>query len=83
MSTKTKSVVEPHDDDDGAYSVDQFCKQYSIGKTAFYAEVKAKRLSVKKHGSRTLVPRTVARAWFEALPAMRGRAPKSHQEAAA
>ena len=48
MNTKTKAVVESHDEDDGAYSVDQFCKQYSIGKTAFYAEVKAKRLSVKK-----------------------------------
>ena len=83
MNTKTKAVVELHDEDDGAYSVDQFCKQYSIGKTAFYAEVKAKRLSVKEHGSRTLVPRSVARAWFEALPATRGRSPERHEVAAA
>lgn len=53
---------------DGAFTVKQFLDRYGIGHTAFYEEVKAGRLTVKKRGSRTLVSRAAARAWFDALP---------------
>ena len=56
---------------DGAFTVKQFCERYGIGHTAFYEEVKAKRLVVKKRGTRTLVPRANARAWLDALPEAR------------
>jgi hypothetical protein len=55
-------------DDDGAFSVKEFCDRYDIGLTAFYEEVNEGRLIVKKRGSRTLVPRGNARAWFASLP---------------
>ncbi len=57
-------------DADGAFTVAQFCERYALGRTAFYEEVKAGRLIVKKRGTRTLVPRGNARAWFDALPTM-------------
>ena len=60
-------------DNDGAYSVKEFCDRYDIGLTAFYEEVNEGRLTVKKRGSRTLVPRSNARAWFNALPTMDSR----------
>jgi hypothetical protein len=69
LTTKITRVTEATASvDDGAFSVDEFCARYNIGKTAFYAEVKAERLAVKKRGRRTLVPRAAARAWFDALP---------------
>lgn len=61
-------------DDDGAFSIKEFCDRYDIGVTATYAEINAGRLIVKKRGSRTLISRTNARAWFDALP---GYPPKS------
>lgn len=47
-----------------AMSVAEFCKTFSVGKSLFYEEVKAGRLSVRKVGGRTLVPLTEARAWW-------------------
>ena len=67
-------------DNDGAFSVKEFCDRYDIGLTAFYEEVNEGRLTVKKRGSRTLVPRSNARAWFNALPTM---APRQAETAAA
>ncbi len=58
------------DDDDGAFTVREFCARYSIGVTAFYDEISNKRLTAKKRGKRTLVPRASARAWLNALPNM-------------
>lgn len=55
-------------DNDGAFSVKEFCDRYDIGLTVFYEEVNEGRLVVKKRGARTLVPRANARAWFNALP---------------
>lgn len=53
---------------DGALEVSEFCTVYRISRTAFYEEIKAKRLTVKKLGAKTLIPRTNARAWLAALP---------------
>ena len=59
-------------DDDGAFTRQQFCQRYGIGTTPFYEDVKAKRLVAKKCGARTLVPRSKAREWLNALPTIEG-----------
>lgn len=45
--------------------VNQFCQAYGIGRTTFYAEVKAGHLPIVKIGNRTLVRVVDAEAWIE------------------
>lgn len=54
-------------------SVDEFCARYGIGRTTFYAEVKAGRLRVVKLGRRTLVPVREGELWFSRLPTAQPR----------
>ena len=48
------------DVDKRAFSIDQFCSRYGVGRTTAYEEIKAKRLQVVKAGKRTLVPADAA-----------------------
>jgi len=50
-----------------AYRVSEFCKRYVISKASFYREIAAQRLHIIKRGRTTLVTRTEAERWFEAL----------------
>ena len=50
------------------YTVAQFCEAYGIGRTTFYAEVKAGRLRTVKIGSSTRVRLTDADEWADNLP---------------
>ncbi len=50
------------------YTVAQFCEAYGIGRTTFYAEVKAGRLRTVKIGAATRVRRTDADDWANSLP---------------
>lgn len=59
---------EIRNDADGAFTIDEFCRRYGIGRTAFYAEVNSNRLVPKKRGTRTLIPREEARRWLSSLP---------------
>lgn len=52
----------------GAMSIDQFCQYACIGKTKVYAEVKSRRLQLRKIGSKTVVFRSEAERWLRALP---------------
>jgi len=49
-------------------SVEEFCRQYGIGKDRAFKEIRAGRLRAKKMGRRTLIPVTDAARWLEALP---------------
>lgn len=51
-----------------AYSIEQFCIRYSIGRSSAYEEIRAGRLAVKKVGTRTLIAHEEAVRWFNALP---------------
>ncbi|GLR54348.1 helix-turn-helix domain-containing protein [Shinella yambaruensis] len=51
-----------------AYSVNEFCSMYSIGRTLFYDEVDAGRLRIKKAGTKTLVLASDADKWAQSLP---------------
>ena len=45
------------------WSVEDFCKAHSIGRTLFYDEVKRGELAVIKVGTRTVVSAAAAEAW--------------------
>jgi excisionase family DNA binding protein len=53
--------------DRAAYTVNQFCAAHGIGRTTFYAELKAGRIRVVKCGRKTLVPETESDAWLGRL----------------
>lgn len=52
----------------GVLSVNEFCKWAKIGRTAFYAELKAGNLNARKFGRRTIVPYSEAERWLSTLP---------------
>jgi excisionase family DNA binding protein len=52
----------------GAYSIDEFCKRYGIGRTTVYAEIKDKRLKVRKVRRRTIITAEAVDDWLRALP---------------
>lgn len=52
----------------GVFSVNDFCQWAGIGRTAVYAEMKTGRLTARKFGRRTIIPKTEAERWLAALP---------------
>jgi hypothetical protein len=52
-----------------AYSLPQFCRAYSIGRTLAYYEAKCGRLRLTRLGGRTLVLVEDAEAWANAARA--------------
>ena len=60
-------MQNPHIDC-GAFTVSEFLLWAKIGRTKFYSEVEKGHLKVRKFGRKTLVLRTDAVAWLEALP---------------
>ena len=59
-------------DNVGALTVGGFCQRFSIGRTTFYAEVKAGRIRPVKVGRKTLIPVREAARWQASLPAVEG-----------
>lgn len=55
-----------------AYTIDQFMAAYGIRRNLVYDEINSGRLSVRKVGSRTLIPRSDADAWLASLPTKHG-----------
>lgn len=50
-----------------AYSINEFCQLFSIGRTKTYDEIKEGRLPIIKIGSRTLIKADDANQWLESL----------------
>jgi hypothetical protein len=48
-----------------AYTVDAFCGDFGIGRSTFYAEVRAGRLKAFKVGDKTMIAGEDAMAWRE------------------
>jgi hypothetical protein len=55
------------DADRALYSVREFCRRNSIGKTTFFALVRAGAVVTVKVGTRTLVPASSEQAWHDTL----------------
>ncbi len=51
-----------------AYSIDEFCQAFGVGRTKVYEEIEARRLVVRKAGRRTLIRVADAHAWLDSLP---------------
>ena len=60
--------------EEGAFSIEEFCVWAGIGRSAAYGEINGGRLDARKRGSRTLIPRAAARRWLENLPLLKSRA---------
>jgi len=54
----------------GAFSIDQFCRRYNLGKTFVYELIKDRKLRAVKCGYRTLILRADAEAWALSLPTL-------------
>ena len=52
----------------GALTLNEFLAWARIGRTKAYEEIDAGRLKIRKLGRKTLILRTDAEAWLEALP---------------
>jgi excisionase family DNA binding protein len=52
-----------------AFSINEFCNSYSVGKTTAYEEISSGRLHAVKVGRRTLIPETSAAEWLKSQPA--------------
>jgi excisionase family DNA binding protein len=50
-----------------AFSINEFCRQYGIGRTMAYAEIATGRLRAVKAGRRTLITHNAAEAWLASL----------------
>lgn len=51
-----------------AFSIPEFCRRYSIGRTNAYQEIATGHLRAVKVGRRTLITHDDAEAWLAALP---------------
>lgn len=51
-----------------AYTVAQFCQEFSVSKSSFYRMIKDGELKTKKRGHRTLIRAEDAEAWLDSLP---------------
>jgi hypothetical protein len=52
-----------------AFSIQEFCAAFSIGRSKVFEEIRAGRLKARKAGARTLIANEDALEWLNALPA--------------
>ena len=52
-----------------AYSIAEFCRLVSLGRSRVFEEIRAKRLHIVKVGRRTLIPALEVTAWLARLAA--------------
>ena len=52
----------------GALTIPSFCQHFGVGKSFFYKEMEAGRITTRKAGKRTLIPVAEAERWLAALP---------------
>lgn len=57
-----------------AYTVAEFCRRNSVGKTMAYDEIKNGRLEAIKAGRRTLITASAEQAWLATLPRLAAQA---------
>jgi excisionase family DNA binding protein len=51
-----------------AFSIDEFCTSYGVGKTFTYELINSGQLRAVKAGRRTLIPEASAAQWLKAQP---------------
>jgi hypothetical protein len=68
MKAPRASAVSPHDEHDGADSVERFAAKHDVSRSQVYKEIAAGRLTARKVASRTIITREDAAVWRRALP---------------
>jgi len=58
----------------GTLTVDEFCSWASIGRSKFYQEVNAGRITLRKIGRKSVVTMADAMSWVNSLPVVAARA---------
>jgi excisionase family DNA binding protein len=53
-----------------AFSIEEFCNSYSVGKTTVYEEISSGRLHAVKVGRRTQIPENSAAEWLKSQPSV-------------
>lgn len=61
-------------DSSQAMTIVQFCNWAGIARSTVYKEIASGRLKARKIGSKTIIARDDADAWFQALPMLVSRA---------
>ena len=51
-----------------AFSIDDFCSRYGIGRSTIYDEIRTGRLEAVKVGRRTLITEQAGQDWLRSLP---------------
>jgi excisionase family DNA binding protein len=51
-----------------AFSIDDFCSRFGIGRTKVYEEIRSGRLEAVKVGRRTLITEQAGQEWLRSLP---------------
>ena len=54
-----------------AFSIEQFCRRFGIGRTKVYEELKLGRLRARKIGRRTIIAEDDAESWLRRLPSIK------------
>lgn len=54
-----------------AYSIEEFCNRFAVGRTKVYEELKRGRLRARKIGRRTIIADDDAESWLGRLPSMK------------
>jgi excisionase family DNA binding protein len=67
VSQKHK-ISEPEERLHRAWSIDQFCQCFGIGRTTVYEQIKLGRLRARKIGKRTVITNDDANDWLQNLP---------------
>lgn len=57
-----------------AYTIAEFCRRNSVGRTMAYEEIKNGRLEAVKAGRRTLITAAAEQAWLATLPRLAAHA---------
>jgi excisionase family DNA binding protein len=65
-----------------AYAIDDVPSIAGVTRTQVFEAIRAKELTARKRGRRTLIKASELRRWISTFPT-RGRAPECHQVAAA
>lgn len=60
-----------------AYTIAEFCRWNSVGKTMAYEEIKSRRLEAIKVRRRTLITAAAEQAWLATLPRLSAHANKA------
>lgn len=61
--------LPPRQEQAYAYTIDQFCERYAVGRSFTYQQIKLGKLLTRKAGRRTLVRHEDAESWLNSLPA--------------